>query len=106
MQYYPNYPDPVPSPSDGWLAYYSTTAPGTYVKSTRWGTRGSQRGLIAGFNGVPYVGTPEQVVEKMVAISKAGIDGSALHWVDYEAGIDYFNQRVLPLMIQAGLRKR
>jgi FMNH2-dependent dimethyl sulfone monooxygenase len=68
--------------------------------------RAAQRGMIAGFNGVPYVGTPEHVVEKMVAISKAGIDGSALHWVDYEAGIEYFNQRVLPLMIQAGLRKR
>jgi len=47
MQYYPNYPDNVPSPVDGWLAYYSTTAPGSYWKSTRWGTHGSQRGLIA-----------------------------------------------------------
>ena len=56
--------------------------------------------MIAGFNAVPLIGTPEQVVEKMIAISKAGINGTALHWVDYEAGIDYFNRRVLPLMIQ------
>ena len=67
--------------------------------------RTAKRGLIAGFNAVPLIGTPEQVVEKMIAISKAGINGTALHWVDYEAGIDYFNRRVLPLMIQAGLRR-
>lgn len=68
--------------------------------------RATERGLVAGLNGLPLVGTPEQVVEKMIAMTQAGINGAALHWVDYEAGIEYFNARVLPLMIQAGLRKR
>lgn len=68
--------------------------------------RTARRGLIAGFNGVRFVGTPEQVVDKMLALAEAGINGSALHWVDYEAGIDTVNRRVLPLMIQAGLRVR
>lgn len=64
----------------------------------------AQRSMVAGFHGVPFVGTPEQIVDKMAGLSKAGIDGCALHWVDYEAGIETFNKRVLPLMIQAGLR--
>ena len=68
--------------------------------------QGTKRGFIAGFNAIPLVGTPEQVVDKMLTLAKAGITGTALHWVDYEAGIEYFNARVLPLMVQAGLRKR
>jgi alkanesulfonate monooxygenase SsuD/methylene tetrahydromethanopterin reductase-like flavin-dependent oxidoreductase (luciferase family) len=67
--------------------------------------RTAKRGLIAGFNAMPLVGTPEQVVEKLLALAGAGIDGTALHWPDYEAGLTYFNRNVLPLMEQAGLRK-
>jgi alkanesulfonate monooxygenase SsuD/methylene tetrahydromethanopterin reductase-like flavin-dependent oxidoreductase (luciferase family) len=68
--------------------------------------QGTKRSFIAGFNAIPLVGTPEQVVDRLLALQKAGITGTALHWVDYEAGIEYFNARVLPLMVQAGLRKR
>ena len=67
--------------------------------------RSAARGLIAGFDGMPLVGTAEQIVDKLLAMSKAGINGTALHWVDYETGVDDFNRRVLPLMIQAGLRR-
>jgi len=87
-------------------AYVENYARSTAQSYTVERLQTQKRGLIAGFNAIPLVGTPEQVVEKMQAISKVGINGTALHWVDYEAGIDYFNRRVLPLMIQAGLRRR
>ena len=60
--------------------------------------------MIAGYGALPLVGTPEQVVEGLLAFSQAGLDGTTLSWVDYEAGITQFKDEILPLMIQAGLR--
>jgi alkanesulfonate monooxygenase SsuD/methylene tetrahydromethanopterin reductase-like flavin-dependent oxidoreductase (luciferase family) len=68
--------------------------------------RTMQRSLIAGFGGYPLIGTPEQIVDKIDALARCGVDGAALHWVNYEQGIAQFNEQVLPLMIEAGLRKR
>ena len=68
--------------------------------------RQMQRALIAGWAGYPLIGTPEQIVDKMQALSAIGVTGAALHWVNFEAGIEQFNEKVLPLMVQAGLRKR
>jgi FMNH2-dependent dimethyl sulfone monooxygenase len=65
-----------------------------------------QRAFISGWGGIPFVGTAEQIVEQMQGLADAGLDGAALHWVDYEEGLERFNRTVLPLMIQAGLRKR
>ena len=67
--------------------------------------RQMQRAFIAGWAGHPLVGTAEQIVDELLKLSKAGIAGMAMHWVDYEAGIADFNNKVLPLMVQAGLRK-
>jgi alkanesulfonate monooxygenase SsuD/methylene tetrahydromethanopterin reductase-like flavin-dependent oxidoreductase (luciferase family) len=68
----------------------------------RWRTQRQ----IPGWIGHRLLGTPEQIVERMQQLSEIGVDGIALHWVDFEAGIEQFNQRILPLMVQAGLRKR
>jgi alkanesulfonate monooxygenase SsuD/methylene tetrahydromethanopterin reductase-like flavin-dependent oxidoreductase (luciferase family) len=68
----------------------------------RWRTQRQ----IPGWIGHRLLGTPEQIVERMADLASIGVDGIALHWVDFEAGIDQFNQQILPLMIQAGLRKR
>ena len=64
-----------------------------------------QRQLIAGWGGYPLVGTPEQIIDGLLKLQAIGVSGIALHWVDYEAGVATFNERVLPLMVQAGLRK-
>lgn len=64
-----------------------------------------QRDFIAGWAGYPLVGTPEQIVEKIQGLVDIGINGAALHWVDYEDGIERFNAQVLPLLEQAGLRE-
>ena len=50
------------------------------------------------------VGTPEQVVEEMLKLSRIGIEGVILSWLDYNQEIQYFGEKILPLMRQAGLR--
>ena len=60
--------------------------------------------FIAGWGGYPLVGTPEQVVEKMVAIADIGIEGFILSWLDYYEELKYFGEKVMPLMRQADLR--
>ena len=67
---------------------------------------GMIRAVIAGFGAVQLVGTPEQIVEKLLQIKEVGIDGLALSWLHYESGIDQFNEQILPLMVEAGLRER
>ena len=61
--------------------------------------------FIAGYAALPLIGTPEQVVEGMCRMSKAGMDGITLSWVDYDAGLAQFGDQILPLMVQAGLRQ-
>jgi hypothetical protein len=41
----------------------------------------------------------------MLAFSAAGLDGITLSWVNYEEGLTQFNETLLPLMKQAGLRE-
>ena len=47
----------------------------------------------------------KRIAEELAAISRIGIDGVILTWVDYVDGVDRFNRGVLPLLEQAGLRK-
>jgi alkanesulfonate monooxygenase SsuD/methylene tetrahydromethanopterin reductase-like flavin-dependent oxidoreductase (luciferase family) len=61
--------------------------------------------LIAGYGAIPLVGTAEQIVDSMLAFSEAGIDGITLSWVNYEAGLTQFKEKLLPMMRQAGLRE-
>ncbi|MET0349677.1 MAG: LLM class flavin-dependent oxidoreductase [Rhizobacter sp.] len=65
------------------------------------GTRNVGRGL--GGN-IEIVGTPEQVVDQLLALKKAGIDGVQLGFFDFEKDLAHFGERILPLMKQAGLR--
>jgi alkanesulfonate monooxygenase SsuD/methylene tetrahydromethanopterin reductase-like flavin-dependent oxidoreductase (luciferase family) len=67
---------------------------------------GIVRAVVAGWGGLQLVGTPEQIVEKLLQISEVGTDGLALSWLHYESGIDQFNEQILPLMVEAGLRER
>jgi FMNH2-dependent dimethyl sulfone monooxygenase len=60
--------------------------------------------LKAGYGGLGLVGTAETIAEKLAALSEAGIDGVALHWVDYLDGMQRFNAEVLPLLEQEKLR--
>jgi alkanesulfonate monooxygenase SsuD/methylene tetrahydromethanopterin reductase-like flavin-dependent oxidoreductase (luciferase family) len=64
-----------------------------------------QKLFIATGGGQPIVGTPEQVAEMLIKISNAGVDGLALGFVDYLEEMQYFTDRVCPLLRSAGLRK-
>lgn len=60
--------------------------------------------LAAGRGAMTAVGTPEQVVETMLELSNAGLDGVAISWVDYDEGLQQMEDEILPLLVQAGLR--
>jgi len=59
---------------------------------------------IPGWGGHPLVGTPESIVDELVALSQAGISGCLLSWVNNEVEQPQWIDGVLPLMEQAGLR--
>ncbi|HEY7062415.1 MAG TPA: LLM class flavin-dependent oxidoreductase [Chloroflexota bacterium] len=60
---------------------------------------------IAGWGGATLAGTPEMIVDRLIELADAGIDGVVLSWVNYEAELQEFAASVLPLVEQAGLRK-
>jgi FMNH2-dependent dimethyl sulfone monooxygenase len=61
--------------------------------------------FIAGHGGFPLVGTKEQIVEGFDLLARMGVDGCLISWVRYKDELIQFNEQVLPLMEQAGLRK-
>jgi len=61
--------------------------------------------FIAGWGGLPLVGTPEQIVEQMLKLSDMGVEGLAISWLDYHEELKYFGEKVMPLMREAGLRQ-
>jgi alkanesulfonate monooxygenase SsuD/methylene tetrahydromethanopterin reductase-like flavin-dependent oxidoreductase (luciferase family) len=68
--------------------------------------RSQQMGInfVAGYGGLPLVGTPEQVVDRLVEMAEAGVDGVTMSWVQYPEGLEQFQRDLLPLLQQAGLR--
>jgi dimethylsulfone monooxygenase len=60
---------------------------------------------IAGYTGQPLIGIPEQVVDGILELQRAGLDGVTLSWVDYDEGIRQYQDQLLPLLVQAGLRR-
>ena len=51
------------------------------------------------------VGTAEQIVDELGKLAAIGVDGCLISWVDYKNELAQWNADVLPLMVQAGLRK-
>jgi alkanesulfonate monooxygenase SsuD/methylene tetrahydromethanopterin reductase-like flavin-dependent oxidoreductase (luciferase family) len=63
-----------------------------------------QERFILGYGGYPLIGTPEQIVDQLVDLSAAGIDGMMIGFLDYAEELPWFGERILPLMREAGLR--
>ncbi len=59
----------------------------------------------AGWGGFPLVGTPDRIVERLLAVKAIGIDGVLLNWVEYVAGMRLWRADVAPRLEQAGLRR-
>jgi dimethylsulfone monooxygenase len=60
--------------------------------------------FVSGWGGHPLIGTKEQIVDGLAALSRMGIDGVLLSWPRFEAGMREFRDATLPLVKQAGLR--
>lgn len=69
----------------------------------RQGVDAPKRRAIGG--NIEVIGTPEQVVEQFVALKEAGIDGLQLSFFDFKPDLEFFGDRILPLLKQAGLRR-
>jgi alkanesulfonate monooxygenase SsuD/methylene tetrahydromethanopterin reductase-like flavin-dependent oxidoreductase (luciferase family) len=53
----------------------------------------------------PLVGTPDEIVEEMEQLQKAGLSGAAIVFLNYLNEMPYFIQEVMPRMERAGLRE-
>ena len=60
--------------------------------------------VCAGFGAIPLIGTPGQVVDGFRSLAAAGLDGAAVSWIDYAAGMTQYRDVLLPLLREAGLR--
>jgi alkanesulfonate monooxygenase SsuD/methylene tetrahydromethanopterin reductase-like flavin-dependent oxidoreductase (luciferase family) len=56
--------------------------------------------------GYPFVGTPDKVAEELANISRAGVRGVAVSFVNYLDELPYFCAEVLPRLAKMGLRER
>lgn len=63
-----------------------------------------KQGLGLGGN-IEIIGSPEQVVEQLVALHRIGIDGVQLCFYDFRPDLEYFGSKILPLLEKAGLRE-
>jgi len=60
---------------------------------------------ILGAGGFPLVGTAESIVDQCRGLTEAGIDGILLCWIDFIDGLERWNLEVMPMLVQAGLRR-
>ncbi|CAB3730337.1 FMNH(2)-dependent dimethylsulfone monooxygenase [Paraburkholderia sediminicola] len=53
---------------------------------------------------ISIVGSPQQIADYIVRLHQAGVDGVQLSFFDFQPDLDFFGERVLPLLREAGLR--
>jgi len=63
------------------------------------------RKRMAAGAGYPLVGDARKIAAELARMSRAGIDGVIMTWLDYIDGVKRFARDVLPLLEQAGLRQ-
>src|SRR6516225_4124428 len=86
---------------DGMLANKNITPqtipPEEYVKKRQYFA-------ASAIGGYPFVGTPDRVADELSTISKAGMRGIALSFVNYLDELPYFCDEVLPRLVRLGAR--
>jgi alkanesulfonate monooxygenase SsuD/methylene tetrahydromethanopterin reductase-like flavin-dependent oxidoreductase (luciferase family) len=55
--------------------------------------------------GYPFVGTPDKVAEELATVSRAGVRGIAVSFVNYLDDLPYLRDEVLPRLERMGLRE-
>ena len=64
-----------------------------------------KRTRIAGGNSnLPLVGSPQDIADQMIELSRIGFAGAALSFLDF-GEVPYFSETVLPILRKAGLRE-
>jgi FMNH2-dependent dimethyl sulfone monooxygenase len=53
---------------------------------------------------IQIIGSPQTVVDKLLRLKEADVDGVQLTFFDFQPDLEFFGQRILPLMREAGLR--
>jgi FMNH2-dependent dimethyl sulfone monooxygenase len=53
---------------------------------------------------IAMVGSPQQIADYIVRLHQAGVDGVQLSFFDFQPDLDFFGERVVPLLREAGLR--
>jgi alkanesulfonate monooxygenase SsuD/methylene tetrahydromethanopterin reductase-like flavin-dependent oxidoreductase (luciferase family) len=56
--------------------------------------------------GYPFIGTPDRVADELANISKAGMRGIAVSFVNYLEEFPYFRDEVLPRLARLGIRQQ
>jgi alkanesulfonate monooxygenase SsuD/methylene tetrahydromethanopterin reductase-like flavin-dependent oxidoreductase (luciferase family) len=65
-----------------------------------------QRKLFClGYSGLPMVGTPDDIAEKLAELSNAGLSGIGISFINYLAELPYFCEEVLPRLVRMGIRE-
>jgi len=59
-----------------------------------------------GMGGLPIVGDPDHVAQQLVDLSKAGLTGIAVSFVNYIDELPFFRDEVLPRLERAGIRQK
>ncbi|KXU91486.1 luciferase [Caballeronia megalochromosomata] len=67
-----------------------------------WAKHKREQRILGG--NLHLIGSPEQIVEQLLALKRAGCDGVQLTFFDFEPDLAYFGDAVLPLLVEAGLR--
>ena len=101
-EYYEHYT--VAMADDQALDYYLATQsanalnhdPETYRLHRQW--------FAGGAGTYPLVGTPGDIAEQMVEMSRAGFEGTTVSFVNFKNELPYFLAEVLPRLATAGLR--
>jgi alkanesulfonate monooxygenase SsuD/methylene tetrahydromethanopterin reductase-like flavin-dependent oxidoreductase (luciferase family) len=62
-----------------------------------------RRTVVLG-SGMPLVGCAETIAKTLIALSRAGLDGVIMSYVDFVDGLHRFQRDVLPRLAAAGLR--
>jgi alkanesulfonate monooxygenase SsuD/methylene tetrahydromethanopterin reductase-like flavin-dependent oxidoreductase (luciferase family) len=82
------------------------TMQGLYTKGRPPELRDKLKFRIAGgHGGLPVVGDPDDVAAKLVDVADAGFAGCTITFVDYLKEFPFFQERVLPRLERAGVRR-
>jgi dimethylsulfone monooxygenase len=104
QRYFDWYVDEMGDTSAGQALVESMMGGGTQAMSLEL-LSSMSRAFVAGWGGLPIVGSPETVTQKLIDLREMGFAGFAAGWVNFEEGLGEFNEKVMPLLIDAGLRQ-